>query len=73
MRFVKTKTNYSKSKKNVFRGMHYQIKKSQAKIICVIDGKITNYIIDLRKNSKTFTNYFKIDLSEKNDKFLCSK
>lgn len=62
--------NYSKSKKNVFRGMHYQIKKPQAKIIGVIEGKITDFVIDLRKNSKTFMNYFKIDLSEKNSKFL---
>ena len=56
----------SYSKKNVLRGMHLQMKKSQGKYISVIKGKIYDVCVDLRKNSKTFGKYFSIILSEKN-------
>ena len=56
----------SKSKKNVIRGLHLQLKKSQGKYISVLKGKIFDVAVDLRKNSKTFGKYFKIILSEKN-------
>ena len=56
----------SSSKKNVLRGLHIQLKKSQAKIITVTHGKIFDVAVDLRKNSKTFGKVFKIILSEKN-------
>lgn len=58
-------TNYSFSKKNVFRGMHFQIKKSQGKLLTVISGKIKDIIIDLRKKSSTFGKVDSIILSEK--------
>ena len=44
----------SLSKKNVIRGLHFQIKKPQAKFISVVYGKIFDVVIDLRKKSKTF-------------------
>ena len=44
----------SKSKKNVLRGLHLQIKKGQDKLISVLKGKILDVVLDLRKNSKTF-------------------
>lgn len=50
----------SYSKKNVLRGLHYQSKDSQAKIITVTSGKIMDVAVDLRKNSKTFGKYFSI-------------
>jgi len=56
----------SKSKKNVIRGLHYQLNKPQGKFISVIKGKILDVVLDLRKNSKTFGKHFKIFLSEKN-------
>ena len=56
----------SKSKKNVIRGLHYQLNKPQGKFISVIKGKILDVALDLRKNSKTFGKHFKILLSEKN-------
>ena len=56
----------SKSKKNVIRGLHYQLNKPQGKFISVIKGKILDGALDLRKNSKTFGKHFKILLSEKN-------
>ncbi len=48
------------SKKNVLRGLHFQSKNSQAKIITVTHGKIMDVAVDLRKNSKTFGKYFSI-------------
>ena len=56
----------SVSKKNVIRGLHFQIKKPQGKFISVIKGKIVDIAVDLRKNSKTFGKHFKIILSDKN-------
>ena len=58
------------SKKNVFRGFHYQTKFKQAKLITVLKGKILDCVIDLRKNSKTFKKIFKIILSDKNKKSI---
>ena len=56
----------SVSKKNVLRGLHFQVKKPQGKIISVLKGEIYDVTVDLRKNSKTFGKYFAIRLSEKN-------
>ena len=58
----------SKSKKNVLRGLHYQLNKMQGKYISVIKGKIFDVAVDMRKNSKTYGKSFKIILSEKNCK-----
>ena len=56
----------SVSKKNVLRGLHFQIKKPQGKLISVIKGEIFDVAVDIRKNSKTFGKYFSIRLNEKN-------
>ena len=53
----------SYSKKNVLRGLHIQVNKPQAKIITVTQGKILDAVVDLRKNSKTFGQYFSITIS----------
>ncbi len=53
------------SKKNVLRGLHFQKKKSQAKLLTVVKGKIFDVCVDLRKSSKTYGQYFSIELSEK--------
>ena len=58
------------SKKNVLRGFHFNSKYPQAKYVSVLKGKILDYVIDLRKNSKTFGMTFSIILSEKNCKSL---
>ena len=60
----------SKSKKNVIRGLHLQIKKPQDKFIGVLKGKILDVVVDLRKNSKTFGKHFKIELTDKNGKSI---
>ena len=56
---------YLYQKKNVVRGLHFQIKKPQAKFISVISGKIFDVVIDLRKKSKTFGKKFEIVLDSK--------
>ena len=60
----------SKSKKNVLRGFHIQKKFQQDKIISVIQGKIFDVAVDLRKKSKTFGKYYWTILSEKNSTSL---
>ena len=58
------------SKKNVLRGFHFQSRFKQAKFVSVLKGKILDYVIDLRKKSKTFGKCFSIELSDKNCKSL---
>ena len=60
----------SHSKKNVLRGLHLQLKNSQAKLITVLKGEIFDVCVDCRKNSKTFGKYFSIKLSDKENKSL---
>ena len=60
----------SKSKKNVLRGFHIQKKFQQDIIVSVIQGKIFDVAVDLRKKSKTFGKYYWIILSEKNSTSL---
>ena len=62
--------NLTFSKKNVLRGLHFQVHKPQAKLISVIYGKIFDVAVDLRPKSKTYLKYFSIILSNKNNKQL---
>ena len=55
------------SKKNVLRGLHFQSKNSQAKIITVTHGKILDVAVDLRKKSSTFGKYFSVIMSYDDD------
>ncbi len=55
------------SKKNVVRGLHLQLKKSQGKFVSVLKGKIFDVAVDLRLNSKTFGKYYSCILSENNN------
>ena len=52
------------SKKNVFRGLHFQNKKQQEKLLIVLKGSIIDYCIDLRKKSKTFSKIYKFYLKK---------
>ena len=56
----------SKSKKNVIRGLHLHKKAQQEKFVSVVNGKIFDVVLDLRKKSKTYGKHFSIILSEKN-------
>jgi dTDP-4-dehydrorhamnose 3,5-epimerase len=58
-------------KKATFRGLHYQVPPfSEIKLIRCISGKVFDVVVDIRKESKTFLQYFGLELSEKNMKML---
>ncbi len=62
--------NLTFSKKNVLRGLHFQVHKPQAKLISVVYGKIFDVAVDLRPKSRTYLKYFSIILTNKNNKQL---
>jgi dTDP-4-dehydrorhamnose 3,5-epimerase len=62
--------NHSGSKKNILRGLHYQIRQPQGKLIRVVAGEIFDVAVDLRKSSKTFGKWVGIVLSAENKKML---
>lgn len=61
--------NLSKSKKNVFRGFHFQMKpKAQGKLIYVLNGKIDDYFFHLNKESRYYKKVYRYRLdSNKNN------
>jgi dTDP-4-dehydrorhamnose 3,5-epimerase len=58
------------SKKNVIRGLHFQTKNPQVKLIRAITGAIYDVVVDLRKASKTFGKYAGYELSSRNRETL---
>lgn len=63
-------SNESKSKKGTLRGLHFQKRYSQGKLIRVIKGAVYDVAVDLRKDSKTFGKWQGFYLSEKDQKML---
>jgi dTDP-4-dehydrorhamnose 3,5-epimerase len=55
--------NHSRSQKNVLRGLHFTKNKPQAQIVTVIRGSIFDVVVDIRKNSPTFGQWFGTELS----------
>lgn len=63
--------NHSKSTAKVLRGLHFQKAPfGQAKLVRCIRGRIYDVAVDIRKNSKTFGQYVKAELSEDNKQML---
>lgn len=62
--------NQSMSKKGVLRGLHFQKKFQQAKLVRVLRGEVYDVAVDLRKNSPTYGKYFGVILSEDNKKMF---
>ena len=60
--------NQSKSSKGVLRGLHFQKKYPQGKLVRVISGAVFDVAVDLRKNSETYGKYFGIELTGENMK-----
>ena len=62
--------NHSFSKKNVIRGLHYQISPhSQSKLVTVLKGKVLDVVVDIRKGSSTFCEWTSLILDNSN-KFM---
>lgn len=56
---------FTRSKKDVIRGMHYQGGKMKCeKLVSCVKGKVLDVVLDLRKNSETYGEYFSLKLSE---------
>ena len=62
--------NHSRSVRGVLRGLHYQIKEPQGKLVRVIAGEVFDVVVDLRKGSPTFGKWVGDILSEANKKQL---
>lgn len=63
--------NHSKSTKGVLRGLHYQAKPyGQAKLVRCSKGRIYDVAVDIRKESNTYGQYVKVELSEENKHML---
>jgi dTDP-4-dehydrorhamnose 3,5-epimerase len=58
--------NHSRSDKNVLRGLHYQIRQPQGKLVRVIAGEVLDVAVDLRRSSPNFGRWTAVALSAEN-------
>lgn len=62
--------NHSRSRKGVLRGLHYQVKQPQGKLVRVVSGLVFDVAVDIRKSSPTFGKWVGVELSEDNHRQL---
>ncbi len=62
--------NHSKSARGVLRGLHYQIKQPQGKLVRVCSGEVLDVAVDIRKTSATFGQWAGVTLSAENKRQL---
>ena len=66
MKFVQD--NQSMSVRGVLRGLHYQKKFPQGKLVRVLKGRVFDVAVDIRKDSETYGQWFGVELSDDNKK-----
>ena len=62
--------NHSCSRRNVLRGLHYQVKQAQAKLVRAVEGDIIDVTVDLRRSSPQFGKWEAVRLSGENKRML---
>ncbi|MEP2651485.1 MAG: dTDP-4-dehydrorhamnose 3,5-epimerase [Paraglaciecola sp.] len=62
--------NHSKSKQGILRGLHYQLRQAQGKLVRVTSGEVYDVAVDMRKSSLTFGKTYSVLLSAENKKQL---
>jgi dTDP-4-dehydrorhamnose 3,5-epimerase len=62
--------NFSFSVRNVLRGLHYQVKQAQGKLVRVIAGEIFDVAVDLRRSSRNFGRWAGVSLSGENKRMI---
>jgi dTDP-4-dehydrorhamnose 3,5-epimerase len=62
--------NHSRSQQGILRGLHYQIKRPQGKLVRVTLGSVFDVAVDLRQSSPTFGQWLGLELSENNHRML---
>lgn len=62
--------NHSKSRQGILRGLHYQLEKTQGKLVRVVQGEVYDVAVDMRRSSPTFGKWFGAILSAQNKRQL---
>jgi len=62
--------NHSRSSRNVLRGLHYQIRQPQGKLVRVTSGEVFDVAVDMRRSSPTFGRWVGVTLSAENKRQL---
>jgi dTDP-4-dehydrorhamnose 3,5-epimerase len=70
MPLVWPQDNFSLSKRNVLRGIHYQVTQPQGKLVRVTHGAVLDVAVDLRRSSASFGKHVAVELSGENAEML---
>lgn len=62
--------NHSRSRRGVLRGLHYQVRQAQGKLVSVVYGAVFDVAVDIRRSSRSFGRWVGVELSEDNHRQL---